>query len=91
MKFITRNLPDEEILDMNECHKCKYNGMRNEACLSCSLEETYRYPNQKYLFDGYDVPDEKSITPLEEIKPLIDEEYEDIYRKGLFDLFSLSA
>ena len=39
------------------CHKCPYNGKKDNHCLNCNGEEQYHYQYQKYIIEGYDAPD----------------------------------
>lgn len=73
-----------------ECHKCKYNGMKAEACLSCQLTEKYNYSYQQYIFDGYDVPQHQTNYTDEMIPLNLSEEDEDKLRIALCNIFSLN-
>ena len=72
------------------CHKCKHNGMKSEACLSCTFEEEYSYPNQKYIFDGFDFEQPETNFTEENKATHLSEEDEDKLRKALYELFRLN-
>lgn len=73
-----------------ECHKCKYNGMKSNACLSCTMIEQFSYRHQKYIFDTYDAPQPQTDFN-NEMPPLnLSEDDEDKLRKAMCDIFSLN-
>lgn len=73
-----------------ECHKCKYNGMKSDACLSCTMVEQYSYKHQKYIFEGYDTPQPQTDF-TNEMPPLnLSEDDEDKLRKAMCNIFSLT-
>lgn len=64
--------------------------MKSDACLSCSLEESYNYKHQKYIYETYDAPQPQTDF-TNEMPPLnLSEDDEDKLRKAMCNMFSLT-
>ena len=73
------------------CTRCPYNGLSSDECIACAMEdscEDYAYRYQKYILEGYDVPQSE---PQEQMKCTeLSEDEEDNLRKLLYKIFDLS-
>lgn len=70
------------------CHKCKYNGQKDNHCLNCNGQEQYNYQYQKYIIEGYDAPDNDKAGS-DQVTDL-DDNLEDKIRKLLYTILDLT-
>ena len=72
---------------MTECHKCRFNGTKSDACLSCDGTETYSYRYSHYILDTYDPPQPETngTEPCTDLS----EDDEDRLRIAMANLFDL--
>lgn len=70
------------------CHKCPYNGKKDNHCLKCNGNEQYHYQYQKYITEGYDAPD-RDKAGSEQVTDM-DDTIEDKIRKILYTILDLT-
>ena len=70
------------------CHKCPYNGKKDNHCLSCTLDETYSYKYQNYLIEGYE-PIQPDNSGSEQVLEDKTDDIEDMLRKVIYTILDL--
>lgn len=74
-----------------ECHKCPFNNLSSDVCISCAMElsvEQYSYPYSKNVFDFVD-PVQQEVEEPRQCTSL-PEDLEDRFRIALAEIFQLS-